>query len=80
MVSVKVVGSLLSWCAQFKTDASLKFAYNFMWNFFRKTVTSPTSDSEVLFNMNGLYLAMFGRMVQEDLATLQDSDSENLNS
>ncbi|KAL5815078.1 hypothetical protein ACOSQ3_025873 [Xanthoceras sorbifolium] len=47
IMSVKAVASISSWCAQFKADASLKFAYTFMWYFFHKTITSPTCDSEV---------------------------------
>ncbi|KAK4844740.1 hypothetical protein QYF36_023863 [Acer negundo] len=47
IMSVKAVALISSWCAQFKNDASLNFAYSFMWNFFLKTITSPTCDSEV---------------------------------
>ncbi|KAJ0047909.1 hypothetical protein Pint_15756 [Pistacia integerrima] len=46
IMSVKAVASILSWCARAKTDASLKFAYAFFWNFFRKTITTSTHDSE----------------------------------
>ncbi|KAJ0104679.1 hypothetical protein Patl1_18356 [Pistacia atlantica] len=46
IMSVKAVASILSWCAWAKTDASLKFAYAFFWNFFRKTITTSTHDSE----------------------------------
>ncbi|KAK0586054.1 hypothetical protein LWI29_000225 [Acer saccharum] len=47
IMSVKAVALICSWCAQFKNDASLNFAYSFMWNFFLKTITSPTCDNEV---------------------------------
>lgn len=55
IMSVKAVASISSWCARLKRNASIEFAYDFMWNLFWKTIQSPTSDSEVCFDLNGLY-------------------------
>ncbi|KAK9203377.1 hypothetical protein WN943_013631 [Citrus x changshan-huyou] len=46
IMSVKAVASISSWCARLKRNASIEFAYDFMWNLFWKTIQSPTSDSE----------------------------------
>ncbi|XP_062146057.1 uncharacterized protein LOC133854045 isoform X2 [Alnus glutinosa] len=44
--AMKSVAAILSWCAQFKSDVSVNFAFSFLWKFFLKTVTSPSCDSE----------------------------------
>lgn len=46
IMSVKAVASISSWYARLKRNASIEFAYDFMWNLFWKTIQSPTSDSE----------------------------------
>ena len=54
IISVKAVASISSWCVRLKRNAALDFAYDFMWNFFWKTIMSPSADSEVCFDLNGL--------------------------
>ncbi|KDP39960.1 hypothetical protein JCGZ_03491 [Jatropha curcas] len=46
ITSIRAVASIMSWCAQFTSDVHLKFAWTFMWQFFWKTVSSPTCGSE----------------------------------
>uniref|UniRef100_A0A2P2MML6 Uncharacterized protein LOC105632355 isoform X3 n=1 Tax=Rhizophora mucronata TaxID=61149 RepID=A0A2P2MML6_RHIMU len=46
ITSMRAVSSVSSWCAQFKSDVRLTRGWAFMWEFFWKTVTSPTCDSE----------------------------------
>ncbi|XP_044477036.1 uncharacterized protein LOC123204445 isoform X2 [Mangifera indica] len=46
IISMKAVASILSFCVRVKTDASLKYAYAFLWNFFWKTISTWTHDSE----------------------------------
>ncbi|KAB2622786.1 tRNA (guanosine(18)-2'-O)-methyltransferase-like [Pyrus ussuriensis x Pyrus communis] len=46
IISMKALATISSWCAQFIADASLDLAFNFMWEFYWKTVSSPVTDSE----------------------------------
>ncbi|KAA8525977.1 hypothetical protein F0562_007922 [Nyssa sinensis] len=46
IISLKTVASISSWCAQFRSDVSLDFAFTSLWKFFWKIVSSPTCDSE----------------------------------
>ncbi|XP_062073868.1 uncharacterized protein LOC133778060 isoform X2 [Humulus lupulus] len=46
ITSMKTVALVSSWCAQFESDYPLDFAFEFLWNFFRSTISSPACDSE----------------------------------
>ncbi|KAL6279881.1 hypothetical protein ACE6H2_016762 [Prunus campanulata] len=46
IMSIKALATISSWCAQFKSHVSLDLAFNFLWEFFRKTVSSPACNSE----------------------------------
>ncbi|ONI06355.1 hypothetical protein PRUPE_5G055400 [Prunus persica] len=46
IMSIKALATISSWCAQFKSHGSLDLAYNFLWEFYWKTVSSPACNSE----------------------------------
>lgn len=47
---MKSVAAISSWCAKFKSDVVLNFAFSFLWEFFLKTISSPSCDLEVCCN------------------------------
>ncbi|KAH7851816.1 hypothetical protein Vadar_016832 [Vaccinium darrowii] len=46
IISVKAVAVVSLWCVQLESDGLLHYAFNFLWNFFWKIVSSPSCDSE----------------------------------
>lgn len=55
IMSMKAVANISSFSAQFKTDVSLDLAFNFLWDFYWKTISSPACDSEVLCKLIGSF-------------------------
>lgn len=73
LISVKAVASISLWCVKMKCDASLKFSFNFLWDFLWRTISASTCDSEVQFScmlpISGLVLSYFdvlNRLCQTD--------------
>ncbi|KAL4602312.1 hypothetical protein ACB092_10G044100 [Castanea dentata] len=46
VTAMKSVAAISSWCAKFKSDVVLNFAFSFLWEFFLKTISSPSCDLE----------------------------------
>ncbi|XP_043715500.1 uncharacterized protein LOC122663896 isoform X2 [Telopea speciosissima] len=46
ILSMKTVATISLWSAHFNNDALLNSAFNFLWNFVEKVISSPTYDSE----------------------------------
>ncbi|XP_042490760.1 uncharacterized protein LOC122070638 isoform X2 [Macadamia integrifolia] len=46
ILSMKTVATISLWSAHFKNDVQLDSAFNFLWNFVEKVISSPTYDSE----------------------------------
>ncbi|KAF5735116.1 hypothetical protein HS088_TW15G00616 [Tripterygium wilfordii] len=46
ITSMKAVAYVSSWCGQFSNNGTIDSAFTFLWNFFKKTISSPTCASE----------------------------------
>ncbi|KAF8027340.1 hypothetical protein BT93_E0286 [Corymbia citriodora subsp. variegata] len=46
ITSVKAVASISLWCAQMRTDASLNICFDFLWDFFQRTLSASDCDSK----------------------------------
>nr|POF01631.1 putative methyltransferase tarbp1 [Quercus suber] len=46
VTALKSVAAISAWCAKFKSDIVLNFAFSFFWEFFLKTISSPSCDLE----------------------------------